>query len=165
MRPRYAEAIGIITKNLAGDTKNKYNLEVLLLCAKTMLHFTDMILNIDEINGNLLVAEADHLKGDDQAAINRYHRIGSIIDNLRYDKSVLFDETVRIWEKSTFPKDFRDIPGGREKFVHQVDRENYYGNKTMDLNYIFEIEEQLCLFAYQQKMYTLTASILSNRKK
>jgi hypothetical protein len=165
MRPRYAEAVEISTKNLAGDTKNKYNLEVLLLCSKTVLHFTDLILSINEINENLLAADAEHRKGEDQAAINRYQRIGRIIEDLHYDKSVLFDETVRIWEKSTFPKDFRDIPGGREKFVHEVDLANYYGNKTMDLNYIFEIEEQLGLFAYQQKLYRLTASILSGHNR
>ena len=111
-----------------------------------MLHFTDLILRVSEINDNLLAADADHRKGDDQAAINRYQRIGRIIDDLRYEKSMLFDETVRVWEKSTFPKDFRHVPGGREKFVHQIDRDFYYGNKTMDLSYIFEIEEQLGLF-------------------
>jgi hexosaminidase len=163
MRPRYAQSVEIITKNLAGDTKNKYNLEVLLLCAKTMLHFTDLILSINEINDNLMAADADHRKGDDQAAINRYHRIGRIIDDLRYNKSILFDETVRIWEKSMFPKDFRDIPGGREKFVHQVDRDFYYGNKTMDLSYIFEIEEQIGFFAYQQKLYRVAVDILRRR--
>jgi hypothetical protein len=95
----------------------------------------------------------DHQKSDDQTAINRYHRIGRIIDDLRHKKSVLFDETVRVWEKSIYPKDFRHIPGGRDKFVHQIDRDFYYGNKTMDLSYIFEVEEKLPLFAYQQSLY------------
>jgi hypothetical protein len=165
MRPRYAEAVEIISKNLTGDIKNKYNLEVLLLCSKTILHFTDLILSINEINGNLLSAYADHQNGADQSAINRYQRIGRIIDDLRYNKSNLFDETVRIWEKSMFPKDFRDIPGGREKFVHQIDLANYYGNKTMDLNYIFEIEEQIGLFSYQQKLYRVIVAIFRNRRQ
>lgn len=163
MRPRYAEAVEIVTRNLAGEGKNKYNLEVLLLCARTMLHFTDMILRITEINENLLAADADHKKGDDQSAINRYHRIGRTIDDLRYEKSVLFEETVRVWEKSTFPKDFRHIPGGRERYVHQIDRDFYYGNKTMDLSYIFEVEEQLGLFAYQQKLYRVVVDILRGK--
>jgi hypothetical protein len=163
MRPRYAEAVEIITRNLAGGGKNKYNLEVLLLCARTMLHFTDLILRISEINDNLLAADADHRKDDNQAAITRYQRIGRIIDDVRYEKSVLFDETVRVWEKSTFPKDFRHIPGGREKFVHQIDRDFYYGNKTTDLSYIFEVEEQLGLFAYQQKLYRVAVDILRGK--
>ncbi len=163
MRPRYAEAVAILTKNLAGNTKNKYNLEVLLLCARLSLHFTDVILGISDINDNLLAAEADHRKGEDQAAINRYQRIGRIIDDLRYEKSALFDETVRVWEKSTFPKDFRDIPGGRERFVHQIDRDFYYGNKTMDLSYMFEIEEQLGLFGYQQRLYRVVVDILRGK--
>jgi hexosaminidase len=163
MRPRYAEAVEIITRSLTGEGKNKYNLEVLLLCARTMLHFTDLILRVNEINDNLLAADADHRKGEDQAAINRYQRIGRIIDDQRYEKSILFDETVRVWEKSTFPKDFRHIPGGREKFVHQIDRDFYYGNKTMDLSYIFELEERLRLFAYQQKLYRVAVDILRGK--
>ena len=163
MRPRYAEAVEIITKNLAGGAKNQYSLEVLLLCARTVLHFTDLILRVNEINDNLLAADNDHRKGEDQSAINRYQRIGRIIDDLRYEHSRLFEETERVWEKSTFPKDFRHIPGGREKFVHQIDRDFYYGNKTMDLSYIFEIEEQLGLFAYQQKLYRLTVDILRGK--
>jgi hexosaminidase len=163
MRPRYAEAVETIEGNLSSGTKNRYNLEVLLLCARTALHFTDLVLRINEINDNLLAADADHRKGDDQAAINRYQRIGRIIDDLRYEKSILFDETVRVWEKSTFPKDFRDIPGGREKLVHQIDRDFYYGNKTMDLSYIFEVEEQLGLFAYQQKLYRIAVGRLRGR--
>jgi hexosaminidase len=163
MRPRYAEAIEIITRNLAGEAKNRYNLEVTLLCARTMLHFTDLILGINEINENLLAADADHQKKDDQAAIHRYQRIGRIVDDLRYEKSQIFDETVRVWEKSTYPKDFRHIPGGRDRFVHQIDRDFYYGNKTMDLSYIFEVEEQLGLFGFQQKLYRVTVDILRGK--
>jgi hexosaminidase len=165
MRPRYAQALEIVTKNLAGDTKNKYNLEVLLLCNQTLLHFTDVILSISEINDNLLSAYADHQKGADPSALNRYQKIGRIIEDLRYDKSRLFDETVRIWEKSMYPKDCGNIPGGREKFVHQIDLSNYYGNKTMDLNYIFEIEEQIGLFSYQQKLYRVMQNILRNYRQ
>lgn len=165
MRPKYAEAVEIAASNLAADTKNKYNLEVLLLTAKTILHFTDVILDINEINENLLLADADHRKGDDQSAINRYQRIGRIIEDLRFEKSGLYDETVRTWEKSTFPKDFRDIPGGRERFVHQVDLANYYGNKTMDLTYIFEVEEQIGFFAFQQRLYRVITAILRNRRQ
>jgi len=165
MRPKYAEAVEIAGSNLAADTKNKYNLEVLLLTAKTILHFTDVILDINEINENLLLADTDHRKGDDQSAINRYQRIGRIIEDLRFEKSVLYDETVRTWEKSTFPKDFRDIPGGRERFVHQVDLANYYGNKTMDLTYIFEVEEQIGFFAFQQRLYRVITAILRSRRQ
>ncbi len=136
---------------------------MLLLCARTMLHFTDLVLRVGEINDNLLAADADHRKGDDQAAITRYQRIGRIVDDLRYEKSLVFDETVRVWEKSTFPKDFRHVPGGREKFVHQIDRDFYCGNKTMDLSYIFEVEEQLGLFSFQQKLYRVTVNILRGR--
>ncbi len=163
MRPSYAEAVEILERNLAGDAKNRYNLEVLRLCARTLLHFTDLILRLNELNENLLAADSDHRKGDNPAAINRYQRIGRIIDDLRYEKSTLFDETVQIWEKSTFPKDFRHIPGGRERFVHQIDRDFYYGNKTMDLSYIFEVEEQLGLFAYQQKLYRVAVDILRGK--
>ncbi len=154
-RPLYQRAIDIINANLGRDAKNRYNLEVLLLAARTTLHFTDLILRVDEINENLLAAMRDHQKGDDQAAINRYQRAGRIIDDQRYEKSLLFDDTVRIWEKSTYPKDFRQIPGGRERFVHQIDRDFYYGNKTMDLSYIFEVEEKLGLFAWQQNLYEM----------
>src|SRR5512140_619303 len=56
MRPRYAEAVDILTRNLAGDLNNKYNAEVVLLCARTALHFTDLVLRIGEINDNLLAA-------------------------------------------------------------------------------------------------------------
>lgn len=150
---RYERAIEIIKENLGRDPQNRYNLEVLLLCARTALHFSNLILRLDEINENLLAAMNDHRKGDDQAAINRYQRIGRIIDDLRYQKSLRFEETVRVWEKSTYPKDFRNIPGGREKYVHQIDRDFYYGNKTMDLSYIFEVEEKLGLFAWQQHLY------------
>lgn len=152
-RPQYQRAIEIINANLGRDPKNRYNLEVLLLCARTALHFTDLILRVDEINENLLAAMSDHQKGDDQTAINRYQQVGRIIDDLRYEKALLFDDTVRVWEKSTYPKDFREIPGGREKLVHQIDRDFYYGNKTMDLSYIFEVEEKLGLFAWQQNLY------------
>jgi len=154
-RPRYQKAVEIIESNLAGDSKNKYNLEVVLLCARTSLHFSNLILRVNEINESLLAAMADHQKGDDQSAINRYQRVGRIIDDLRYEKSTLFDETVRVWEKSTYPRDFRHIPGGREKFVHQIDRDFYYGNKTMDLSYVFEVEEKLGLFAWQQRLYEI----------
>lgn len=153
--PRYERAIQIIKANLARDPENRYNLDVLLLCARTMLHFTKLVLSIGEIDENLQAAMRDHEKNDDQAAINRYHWIGRIIDDLRHEKSVLFDETVRVWEKSTYPKDFRHVPGGREKFVHRIDRDFYYANKTIDLSYIFEIEEKLPLFAYQQNLYQL----------
>ncbi|HSB14615.1 MAG TPA: glycoside hydrolase family 20 zincin-like fold domain-containing protein [Bryobacteraceae bacterium] len=153
--PRYERATEIIKANLARDPENRYNLEVLLLCARTMLHFTKLVLSIGEIDENLQAAMHDHQKGDDQAAINRYHRIGRIIDDLRHEKSALFDETVQVWEKSTYPKDFRHVPGGRDKFVHQIDRDFYYGNKTMDLSYIFEVEEKLPLFAYQQSLYQI----------
>ena len=159
-RPRYQRAIEIINANLDRDSKDRYNLEVLLLCARTALHFTDLILRLDEINGSLLGAMSDHQKGDDQTAINRYQRIGRIIDDLRYEKSMLFDDTVRVWEKSTYPRDFRHIPGGRDRFVHQIDRDFYYGNKTMDLSYIFEVEGKLGLFAWQQNLYEVIVKSL-----
>jgi hexosaminidase len=152
-RPRYERAIQVIKENLGGNPKNQYNLEVLLLCARTMLHFSDLVLRIDEINQNLLAAMSDHQKGDDQGAISRYQRIGRIIDDLRFEESLLLHDTMRVWEKSTYPKDFRHIPGGRQRFVHQIDRDFYYGNKTMDLTYIFDVEEKLGLFAWQQKLY------------
>jgi len=47
--------------------------------------------------------------------------------------------------------------------VHQIDRDFYYGNKTMDLSYIFEVEEQLGLFAYQQKLYRVAVDILRGK--
>ncbi len=162
MLPRYSEAVEIISKNLAANTKNKYNLEVLLLSARTLLHFTELVLSINEINDNLLAADADHKKGDDQSAMNHYQHAGRIIEDLRYEKSRLFDETVRVWGKSVFPKDFSHIPGGREKFVHQIDLSNYIGNRTMDLDYNFEVEESLGLFGYQQKLYRVMQSILRN---
>jgi len=159
-RPRYQEAVEILTRNLAGATKNKFNLEVLLVCARTMLHFADLILRLNEINENVLAAQSDHQKGDDRAAMERYHRIGRIIDDLRHEKESLYDETVRVWEKSTYPKDFRHVAGGRQSFVHQIDRDFYYGNKTMDLTYVFEVEEKLPLFAYQQALYKVMVKIL-----
>jgi len=152
-RPRYAAAVDALKENLARDTRNRFNQEVLLLCARLDLHFTDLILAINEINDNLLAARADHAAGNDVSAVDRYQRIGRIIDDLRYRKERLFADTVRIWEKSTYPKDFRDIPGGRERALHQIGRDFYYGNKTMDLSYIFEVEEKLGLFAWQQSLY------------
>ena len=154
-QPRYLRAIKIINANLGRGPKNRYNLEVLLLCARTALHFTDLILRVDDINENLLAAMTDHQKGDDQAAINRYQQVGRIIDDLRYEKQMLYQDTVRVWEKSTYPKDFRHIPGARQRHVHQIDRDFYYANKTMDLSYIFEVEEKLGLFAWQQNLYEL----------
>ena len=160
MQPRYREAVEIIQDNLAREVKNRYSLEVLLISAKTLLHFTDVILAIHGINEKLLAAQADHQKGDDPAAMSRYNQIARIIEDLRYEKSALYAETQAVWEKSMFPKDFRHIPGGREKYVHQIDRDFYYGNKTMDLDYIFEVEEKLGLFAYQQGLYEVMVKIL-----
>ncbi len=163
-RPKYKEAVDILTQNPERKTKNRFNLEVLQLCARQMLHFTDLVLRIEEINEHLIAAQRDHEKGDTVAAMERYHRIGRIIDDLRFEKATLYEETVRVWEKSTYPKDFRHIPGGREKFVHQIDLGFVYGNKTMDLSYIFEVEEKLGLFAWQQKLYGVMVKILRGAK-
>ncbi len=159
-RPQYAEAVRILRENLSRPVKNRYNLEVLLLTARTALHFTDLVLRIAEIDSHLAAAEREHRAGDDQAAVNRYHRIGRIIDDLRREKALLLRDTVRTWEKSMYPRDFRHIPGGWERFVHQIGRDNYYANKTIDLSYIFEIEEKLPLFAYQQGLYDVLVEIL-----
>jgi hypothetical protein len=165
MRPKYAEAVSILEQNLKLDTRNKFNLEVMLLCANTILHFTDVILDLNEIDENLLAAKAEHLKGNDPSAFKRYQKIGRIIEDLRYEKSQLYNETVRVWEKSMYPKDCSNVPGGREKFVHEVDLANYYGNKTMDMNYVFEVEEGLGLFGYQQKLYRMMSSMLRSKSR
>ena len=44
--------------------------------------------------------------------------------------------------------------------MHQIDRDFHYGNKTMDLSYIFVVEEKLGLFAWQQNLYDVTVKNL-----
>jgi hypothetical protein len=159
-RAKFQEAVRILTENLAGEAKNPFNLEVLLMCTRTLLHFSDLILGIAEINAELVAAQDDHQRGQDASAIGRYQRASRILEDLRYSRASVYDETVRVWEKSTYPKDFRDLPGGRERFVHQVDRDLYYANKTMDLSYIFEVEDKLGLIAYRQRLQAVMVRIL-----
>jgi hypothetical protein len=161
MRPRYQEAVDILIANLARNLDNRYSLEVELMCAKMQLHYTDLILRLNDIDDALLAAQADHAKGDDPAALERYYRAIRILEDLRYEKSLLYEETVKTWEKSTFPRDFRHIPGGRERYVYQADREYYYGSKSMDLTFVFEVEEKLGLFGYEQQIAATVQAILS----
>jgi hexosaminidase len=163
MRPRYQRAAGIVRENLDRNLQNGYSLEILLLAARTQLHFTDVILRLNEIDEAFRAAQSDHRRGDDSAAMNRYQRAARILEDLRAEKEALYAETVRVWEKSTFPRDYRQIPGGRERYVFYVDRELYYGNKSIDLAYIFEVEERLGLYGYELQLFDTMQYLLRHK--
>ncbi len=156
----YQEASEIIDTNLQRNIHNRFNLEVLKNCAETLKHFADLILKINLINENLMQAERDHTRDDNASAVNRYQEIGRTIDDLLFEQQELYKHTEAVWEKSSYPKDFRQVPGGRARWVHQIDRDFYYANKTMDLSYIFEVENKLGLFAYQQSLYGILVKVM-----
>lgn len=151
--PEYREALQLIEANLGRDIQNRYAMEVLRTCAKTFLHCTTGILRTGRMNELLLQAEQDHRNGDHAAALDRYQAIGRIIDDWLFDREQLDAETVRVWDQARFPKDFRHVPGARDRFVHRIDRSNCFENMTMDLTHILQVERRLGLFDYQQQLY------------
>jgi len=159
--PQFQAAVETIENNLARDIKNRYAMEVTLVSARTLWHFSKVILGVGAVNEHVIQAEQAHLRGDDRTAIDHYLAVTQIIDGLLYEQRVLLDETTQVWNQSRYPKDSGHVQGGRRDFIWKVDRSNYYGNKTVDLSYIFEVEKMLGLFAYQQRLQQLMRTILT----
>jgi hypothetical protein len=149
MRRRIDEAIHILQGRL-NNSRNRYNVEVLLSIAHFEGHFLDMVLDLKRAEDALLEASAlqrqERFK-DAHARLNQAHRIvaGSLTA-----RAAMWTDLQQVWEKSWYPKG--QSVGGRN-FVHVLDDvKDHRADRRVGLDYMLEPFDNIGLEEWNRKL-------------
>jgi hypothetical protein len=149
MRRRLDDAIDILQGKL-NNSRNKYNVEVLLSVAQFEKHFLDLVLDLKRVEDALLEAsllQRQERFADVHARLTRAHRI--VAESLAARAS-MWAGVRQVWEKSWYPKG-RSV-GGRH-FVHVLDDvKDHRADRRAGLDYMLEPLDNIKLEEWNREL-------------
>jgi len=151
-----------IMTNIDSNSRNKYNLEVLLSIADLTRHNNVMIVSMKEIEDNLLSAGKSHDSGDHNKAVKYLIAAYNIADEVISDRKNTFNNFTATWEKSRFPKGMSIH--GREFFHELDDIKDHFADTTPDLSFYIAAERSIKMDEWSDKLEKIIKTYAGRHK-
>ncbi|MEW5974276.1 MAG: beta-N-acetylhexosaminidase [Acidobacteriota bacterium] len=161
VRRRLELAIGTLQGKLGPQTRNPYNVEVLLSIAGFEKHFVDMLLDLAQVERSLRNAShalSEEKQSETLGALVRAHQI---VRGILAERAAMWENLKTVWEKSRFEKG-RSVAG--RQFVHVLDDlKDHHADRRPGLDYMLEPLENIGLEKWNSELAAFIRTFAQSR--
>jgi len=138
----------IIRANIAAGVKQSYDFEIFASIAELVGHTCRTYLALSELENEISRAHQQRFLDVKQTSQALQNAVAIIEENLA-DRERVFNDLVRVWEKTRLPK---GLSTADKKYLHRQDRARHFANRRADMSYLIYDEQLLDLEGYLIKL-------------
>ncbi len=146
-------ATTIIEKNLAADTKHKYDLEICRVNADLLKHNARLFIMLAELEETISNASDRQHFADRHKAHEYLLEAQQLISDHLANRERVYNAIVELFEQTRLPKGL-SLPD--KPFVHIRDRARHLAFRTADMKFLIIDEELLDMEGYLEKLTAYT---------
>ncbi len=141
-------ALNICRLNLQRQVRHSYDFEIFSGIAELIAHTARTYLALSELENAITDAHRQHFVSH-VSAYAAFERAERIIETNLKERDTVFDDLVKVWEKTRLPK---GLSTPDKKFFHQQDRARHFAFRTPDMTYLIYDERRLGLEDYLRNL-------------
>ncbi|HET7101400.1 MAG TPA: hypothetical protein VFJ52_09645, partial [Terriglobia bacterium] len=126
--------VDLLNRNLQSVQFNHYNLELYVSIASLYRQNLQMLMDLQDINGFLNSAEKAAADAQAEEAVAAVDQALDAAQQIRRQRNAAYADTVRIWEKSWYPR--VEEANGRKYLDRVDDVKDHLPMRTADLSYL-----------------------------
>jgi len=141
-------AISILEDSLHRAARHAYDIEIMLSCARLMMHNIELILMLALLEETLARASDLHFR-DRRAALEALREMEALVQSHLRDKETAYGGLVECWEKTRLPKGY-STPD--HAYFWKRERARHFANRTPDMRFLVLDEDLLDLENYLERL-------------
>ena len=141
-------ALEIIADNKKSDIRHGYDLEIFRTTAELVSHTCLTYLDLSTLESTIRNAHINRFI-DCSVSIQYLLDARSLIEASLNRRETVYDELVRVYEETRFPKGFST---GEKEFLWQQDRARHFANRRPDMSFLIYDEQLLDMEGYLDKL-------------